>query len=124
MGLALVALAATVAQARVIERVLDPGREKRAFLESVASVVGVDPIADYGGMHDAANWALRRDVVPALADAVSATRFFAANEARPRFLLGDRENLDRKGLPAGLQVLIEWPRPLTTDLVVLGPTRP
>jgi hypothetical protein len=106
----------------VIEAVLDPGREKRAFLESVASVVGVDPIADYGGMHYAANWVLRRDVVPVLADAVSATRFLAANEPRPGFLLGDRENLDWKGLPAGMQVLIEWPRPLATDLVLLEPT--
>ena len=122
MGLALVALAATVAQARVVEPALDPGREKRAFLESVASVVGVDPVADYGGMHHAANWVLRRDVVEVLGDAASAARFLAANEPRPGFLLVDRENLDRKGMPAGMQVLIEWPRPLATDLVVLEPT--
>jgi 4-amino-4-deoxy-L-arabinose transferase-like glycosyltransferase len=122
MGLALVALAATVAQARVVEPALDPGREKRAFLESVASVVGVDPVADYGGMHHAANWVLRRDVVEVLGDAASAARFLAANEPRPGFLLVDRENLDRKGMPAGMQVLIEWPRPLATDLVLLEPT--
>jgi len=122
MGLALAMLAATVAQARVIEAVLEPGREKRTFLESVASVVGVDPIADYGGMHHAANWVLRRDVVEVLGDAASAARFLAANEPRPGFLLVDRENLDRKGMPAGMQVLIEWPRPLATDLVLLEPT--
>ena len=123
MGLALAALAATVVQARVFEPVLDPGREKRAFLESVASIVAVDPVADYGGMHYAANWVLRRDIVPVLGDAAAATHFLAANEPRPGFLLVDRENLDRKGIPAGMQVLIDWPRPLATDLVVLGPTR-
>jgi 4-amino-4-deoxy-L-arabinose transferase-like glycosyltransferase len=123
IGLALAALAATVVQARVFEPVLDPGREKRAFLESVASIVAVDPVADYGGMHYAANWVLRRDIVPVLGDAATATHFLAANEPRPGFLLVDRENLDRKGIPAGMQVLIDWPRPLATDLVVLGPTR-
>ena len=122
MGLALAVLAATVAQARVIEAVLVPGREKRTFLESVASVVGGDPIADYGGMHHAANWVLRRDIVPLLGDAAAATAFLAASEPRPGFLLADRDNLDRKGIPAGMQLLIEWPRPLATDLVVLGPT--
>ncbi|MCX5740151.1 MAG: hypothetical protein NTZ61_16975, partial [Proteobacteria bacterium] len=115
-------LAATVAPARVIEADLEPGREKRTFLESVASVVGGDPIADYGGMHHAANWVLRRDIVPLLGDAAAATRFVAASEPRPGFLLADRDNLDRKGIPDGMQLLIEWPRPLATDLVVLGPT--
>ena len=122
LGLALAALAATIAQARVVEAVLDPGREKRAFLESVASVVGVGAIADYGGMHYAANWVLRRDVVAVLGDAASAARFVAANEPQPSFVLVDRENLDRKGIPPGMQVRIEWPRPLATDLVLLEPT--
>jgi len=122
-GLALAVLAATVARARVIEPVLEPGREKRTFLESVASVVGVDPIADYGGMHYAANWVLHRAVVPVLVDAAAATRFVAASEPRPGFLLADRDNLDRKGIPAGLQLLSEWPRRLAPDLVLLGPTR-
>jgi hypothetical protein len=48
-GLALIALAATLVQARVIEPILDPGSEKRAFLESVAARVADGAIADYGG---------------------------------------------------------------------------
>jgi 4-amino-4-deoxy-L-arabinose transferase-like glycosyltransferase len=65
-GRALIALAATLVQARVIEAILGPGREK------------------------------------------------------PAFLLVDRENLDRKGTPAGVQRLVEWPRALAPDLVLLG----
>ncbi len=122
IGLALAALAVTVADARVIKSVLFRGREKRAFLESVSSIVGDAPVADYGGMHYAANWVLRRDTVPVLGDVATATRFVSASAPRPGFLLADRGNLDRKGIPAGMEVRIEWPRPLAPDLVVLAPT--
>ena len=119
-GLTPIALAATLVQVRVIEPILDPGREKRAFLESVAARVPDGAIADYGGMHFAANWVLRRDVVPVLDDVTAAERFLAESAPRPAFLLVDRENLDRKGTPAGVQRLVEWPRALAPDLVLLG----
>lgn len=118
-GLALIALAATLVQARVIEPILDLGSEKRAFLESVAARVADGAIADYGGMHFAANWVLRRDVVPVLGGVTAAERFLAESAARPAFLLVDRENLDRKGTPAGMHPIVEWPRALASDLVVL-----
>ena len=119
-GLALIALAATLVQAQVIEPILDPGREKRAFLESVSAQVADGAIADYGGMHFAANWVLQRDVVPVLDDAQAAERFLAESAPRPAYLLVDRENLDRKGIPAGVHPIAEWPRLLATDLVLLG----
>jgi len=119
-GLAVIALAATLVQARVIEPILEPAREKRAFLESVAARIADGAVADYGGMHFAANWVLRRDVVPLLGDGNSAERFLAESATRPAFLLADRANLDRKGIPAGVHPIVEWPRALAPDLVLLG----
>ena len=78
---------------------------KRAFLELVASVVSVDEAADYGGMHYAAHWVLRRDVV-----------------AMPhRCGLGHALVRIERAAP-GMPVRIEWPRPLASDLVRLEPT--
>jgi 4-amino-4-deoxy-L-arabinose transferase-like glycosyltransferase len=120
-GLAAAALAVTIAQARVVQPLLAEGTDKRAFLESVADVVGDGAVADYGGMHFAANWILRRDVVPVLADAESASRFLAAAApGRRAFLLVERDELARKGMPSNASVVRVGPRPLDAEFVLLG----
>jgi 4-amino-4-deoxy-L-arabinose transferase-like glycosyltransferase len=123
ISLAAIALAVTLVRMRVVEPIVEAGSEKRAFLESAAAVVGTDPVADYGGMHFAANWVLRRDDVPLLGDVEAATRFLAEHEPARGFLLADRDNLEHKGIPPGVQVRLVWPRALGPDLVVLGPDR-
>ncbi len=119
VGLAVAALALTIAQARVLQPLLAPGLDKRAFLESVADVVGDAPVADYGGMHFAANWVLQRDVVPVLTDAESATRFLAV-PGRRAFLLVERDELVRKGMPPNALVLRRWPETPDAEFVLLG----
>ena len=119
-ALAGIALTVMIGNARLVEPTLKTARGKRGFLESIAAEVGDGAIADYGRMHFAANWALRRDVVPVLGDSASAARFLADHAPGGAFLLADRESLDRRGMPAGARVLRAWSRPLDSDLVLVG----
>ena len=107
-------------QARVVEPALAPQREKRAFLERVETLVGDAALADYGGIDFAANWTLRRDVVPVLGSRGDARRFFAAHPPGEAFLLADRRALERAGMPPHARVVLEWPREGKDDLLLIG----
>jgi hypothetical protein len=122
LGLAAIVLGVTIGNARLIEPLLDAGRGKRPFLESIAGIVERGVVADYGGMHFAANWVLQRDVVPVLADLAAAERFLAERAPGTAFLLADRKSLASKGVPAGMRVLREGSRPLDSNIVLLGST--
>jgi hypothetical protein len=119
-GLAAIVLGVTIGNARLIEPLLDTGRGKRQFLESIAGIVEHGAVADSGGMHFAANWVLQRDVVPVLADLASAERFLAARAPGTAFVLADRKSLASKGMPAGMRVVREGSRLLDSNVVLLG----
>jgi 4-amino-4-deoxy-L-arabinose transferase-like glycosyltransferase len=120
LAMAGIVLAVTIANARLVVPVIETARGRLGFFEAITAQVGEGAIADYGRMHFAANWALGRDVVPVLGDPAAAERFLAAHPAGGAFLLADRESLDRQGMPAGARVLYAWPRPLDSDLVLIG----
>ena len=81
VGLAVLAAAWALFQARVLSPALEPGLGTRAFVERAAQIAGDAPLADYGGLNFTANWVLQRDVVPVLGNARAARRFMAKNAA-------------------------------------------
>jgi hypothetical protein len=107
---------------RALALVLEPGLETRTFVERVGELVGDAPLADYGGVDFAANWVLRRDVVPWFIDPKSASDFLVKHANG--YLMVMRSRLNRQGMPEGARIVLEWPRPLDDDLLLLGPASP
>jgi len=124
LGLAVVMIAYTLFRARVLAPALEPSLETRTFVERVGEIVGGAPLADYGGIDFAANWVLRRDVVPIFVDSGAASRFMAEHADRGAYIMVERSRLKQRGMPAGARVVLEWPRPLDDDLLLLGPAAP
>ncbi|HBZ72079.1 MAG TPA: hypothetical protein DEP35_21070 [Deltaproteobacteria bacterium] len=124
LGLALVMIAYTLFRTRALGPALEPSLETRTFVERVGELVGDAPLADYGGIDFAANWVLRRDVVPMFVDSGSASRFLLEHADRGAYLMVLRSRLKERGMPAGAKIVLEWPRPLDDDLLLLGPASP
>ena len=124
LGLALVMVAYALFRARALAPALEPSLETRSFVERVGELVGDAPLADYGGIDFAANWVLRRDVVPQFVDSGSASRFMAEHADRGAYLMVQRLRLKQRGMPEGAKIVLEWPRPLDDDLLLLGPASP
>jgi 4-amino-4-deoxy-L-arabinose transferase-like glycosyltransferase len=124
LGLALVMVAYTLFRARALAPALEPSLETRSFVERVGELVGDAPLADYGGIDFAANWVLRRDVVPMFVDSGAASRFMAEHAERGAYLMVMRSRLRQRGMPEGAKIVLEWPRPLDDDLLLLGPALP
>ncbi len=124
LGLALVMVAYALFRARALAPALEPSLETRSFVERVGQLVGDAPLADYGGIDFAANWVLRRDVVPQFVDSGSASRFMAEYADRGAYLMVQRLRLKQRGMPEGAKIVLEWPRPLDDDLLLLGPASP
>ncbi|HKE13076.1 MAG TPA: glycosyltransferase family 39 protein [Myxococcota bacterium] len=122
LGLALLMTANALFRTRALALALEPSLETRSFVERVGALVGDAPLADYGGIDFAANWVLRRDVVPWFVDPSSASEFLAAHT--DGYLMVMRSRLNRQGMPHGARIVLEWPRPLDDDLLLLGPTPP
>ena len=121
VGLAVLAAAWALFQARVLAPALEPGLGTRAFVERAAQIAGDAPLADYGGINFTANWVLQRDVVPVLGNSRAATRFMARHAEQGAYLMVQRKLLEKRGMPEGAQVVLEWPRTLESDLLLLGP---
>jgi hypothetical protein len=124
LGLALVMVAYALFRARALSPALEPSLETRTFVERVGELVGDAPLADYGGIDFAANWVLRRDVVPQFIDSDSASRFLAEHADHGAYLMVERLRLKQRGMPEGAKIVLEWPRPLDDDLLLLGPASP
>jgi 4-amino-4-deoxy-L-arabinose transferase-like glycosyltransferase len=122
LGLALVVVANALFRTRALALALEPSLETRSFAERVGALVGDAPLADYGGIDFAANWVLRRDVVPWFVDPASASEFLATHP--DGYLMVMRSRLARQGMPPGARIVLEWPRPLDDDLLLLGPASP
>ncbi|HYB12434.1 MAG TPA: glycosyltransferase family 39 protein [Myxococcota bacterium] len=121
-GLAVVTIAYALFRARALAPALEPSFETRSFVERVGELAGNAPLADYGGIDFAANWVLRRDVVPWFVDSGAASAFLA--EHPDGYLMVMRSRLNKQGMPAGAKIVLEWPRPLDDDLLLLGPAPP
>ena len=121
VGLAVIAAAWALFGARVVSPALEPGRGTRAFVERAAQIAGDAPLADYGGISFSANWVLRRDVVPMFITSRAAARFMARNAERGAYIMVERKLLEKRGMPRGAQIVLEWPRTLESDLLLLGP---
>jgi 4-amino-4-deoxy-L-arabinose transferase-like glycosyltransferase len=124
LGLALVMIAYALFRARALAPALEPSLETRGFVERVGELVGDAPLADYGGIDFAANWVLRRDVVPMFVDSGAASRFMAEHADRGAYLMVMRSRLKQRGMPVGTKIVLEWPRPLDDDLLLLGSASP
>ncbi|HVP30182.1 MAG TPA: glycosyltransferase family 39 protein [Myxococcota bacterium] len=122
-GLALATLASALLASCVVHP-LETGIDgQRDFLEAVRARVGDAPLADYGGLDFATNWTLRRRRVPRLRDERQATLFLEENAPRGGALVVEADELAERGMPRGAQVLLVWPRPFGTALVLLGADR-
>jgi 4-amino-4-deoxy-L-arabinose transferase-like glycosyltransferase len=120
-GLAAAALGFSLLWGSVVTPLVNPAVGARAFVQRIAPIVGDAPIGDYAGGADfVLNWALPREVVPILKDRAAAESFVAEHAGGPVFLVVDRPDLSQQGLPDGLVVLVEGPRPLEKDLLLLG----
>ncbi|HTF34072.1 MAG TPA: glycosyltransferase family 39 protein [Myxococcota bacterium] len=124
LGFAVVMVAYTLFRARALAPALEPSLETRSFVERVGELVGDAPLADYGGIDFAANWVLRRDVVPIFVDSGAASRFMTEHAERGAYLMVMRSRLRQRGMPEGAKIVLEWPRPLDDDLLLLGPASP
>ena len=124
LGFAVVMVAYTLFRARALAPALEPSLETRSFVERVGELVGDAPLADYGGIDFAANWVLRRDVVPMFVDSGAASRFMTEHAERGAYLMVMRSRLRQRGMPEGAKIVLEWPRPLDDDLLLLGPASP
>ena len=120
-GLGVAAVGLSLLYGSVVVPLADPAVGARRFVRRIAPIVGDAPIADYAGGADfVLNWALPREVVPIVKDRAAAERFVAEHAGGPVFLVVDRPDLAQQGLPDGLVELVEWPRPLDKDLILLG----
>jgi len=120
-GLGVAALGLSLLSGSVAAPLANPAVSARGFVRHIAPIVGDAPIGDYAGGADfVLNWALPREVVPIVKDRAAAERFVAEHAGGPVFLVVDRPDLAQQGPPDGLVELVEWPRPLDKDLILLG----
>ncbi len=120
-GLGMAALGFALLSGAVALPLADPALGGRRFVRRIAPIVGDAPLGDYAGGADfALNWVLAREVVPILKDRAAAERFVAEHAGSPVFLVADRPDLARRGVPRGMVELLEWRRPLDKDLILLG----
>jgi 4-amino-4-deoxy-L-arabinose transferase-like glycosyltransferase len=117
-ALGLAAVSGSVFFAAVALPMREPSQSARPFLEQVAHRVQTAPLAVYGTSDYAANWVLRRDVIPRLHSAAQ-TAAFLDEHGGHAFLLAERSQLDRRGLPAGAGIILASTS-LDDELVLLG----
>ncbi len=119
-GIGAAAVALSLAVFCVAFPIADPDLSQRDFLDAVAIAVGESPVGSYGRHDFTVNLRLERDVVPSPRNPADAARFLAGALPGTAFLVAEREELDEKGWPSGAHVVLEWPRTLRSDLILLS----
>lgn len=117
------ALAAALFLTRVVYPIESAGQSARPFFEAVRTQLDAHPVAAYGGSDFAPNLLLERERVPVLQDKREADAFLARAEGLV-YLVTERSELRRHGLPSGTSVVLEWPRALSSDLILLARRAP
>ena len=112
-------LAASIFLTRVVFPIESVGNSARPFFEAVRDQLGPHPVVAYGGSDYASNLLLERERVPILYDRDQAEAFLARAESLV-YLVTERSELERHGHPAGTTIVLEWPRALASDLILLA----
>lgn len=102
----------------VVQPVESAGKAEQPFIRAVRPLVGNAILAWYGRRDYSPNWVLERPAVPFLRSPADVERF-VAEEREPVFLLAERRSLTRRGWPENAELVLEWPRALAPELVLL-----
>jgi 4-amino-4-deoxy-L-arabinose transferase-like glycosyltransferase len=123
LAASLAPLVAALFLTRTVFPIESAGNSARPFFDAVRDRLVSHPVAAYGGSDFAANLFLERERVPVLQDKREADAFLAGI-AGLVYLVAERSEIRRHGLPTGTRPVFTASRALASDLVLLAREAP